>query len=201
MLTPLTIYGALMSASASGPFAFAGVAYERLAQGLASALFSWGINQPQNLALTGLVTGTTGAGTILPFGSKITLVANPAAVQAGLTGAGMAGPLAGSLAVVVASGLAQAFTSSGQYQGVSATVAVGTDVSKVTVANTASLVGILNSTLAATCGSGPALPMMASGLGVGITNLLLLATGTAAVTGVPTVPPAVATGATTAVVV
>lgn len=200
MLTAPGIYGALMSTRFAGPFPFGGISYDLLAQGVSSALIAWGVGQPQNLALTGLATGVSGAGTIFMLASKIVLPVNVGVVQAGLTGAGMAGPLAGSLAVAMATGLSQAFTSFGQYQGVSAGVAMGTDISKVTVANTATLVGILTSTLAAVLGAGPALPMMATGLGVGITGLLLLATGSAAVTGVPTVPPAAVTGVTTSVV-
>lgn len=200
MLTAPVIYGALMSARFSGPFPFGGISYDLLAQGIAAALSSWGVSQPQNLALTGVATGVSGAGTIVMLASKIVLPVNVGVVQAGLTGAGMVGPLSGSLAAAVAVGLSQAFTMAGQYQGVSAGVAVGTDVSKVVVANTATLIGILNSTLAAICGPGPALPMMATGLGTGISGLLLLATGTAAVTGIPTVPPVAITGATISVV-
>ena len=122
-------------------------------------------------------------------------------MQSALAGAGMVGPLSQSLAVVVTLGISQAFSTSGQYAGVSPTVAVGADISKVTVANGPSLIGILNANLSAVLGPGPALGFMTTGLGMGIASLLLQGTGAGPVTGTPVVPPVASGGVTNSVVV
>ena len=138
----------------------------------------------------------------MTFLSKITVANNPAAVKGALTGAGMKGPLSTSLAVVVSTGVSQAFTSSAQYVGSAPNVAVGSDISKVSTSNGSSLVKVLNGTLrGAMSPSGPALGMMARGLGNGIANLLAAGTGTAAVTGIAPVPPVPGSGPTSSVVV
>ena len=105
-----------------------------------------------------------------------------------------------SLASVVAFGISNAFTSSAQYLGTSGGVGIGQDVSKVTVANAASLVPFLLGNLSgALGGSGLALPQLVTGLANGIATLLLSGTGTGTVVGAPS--PAPATGATLSVVV
>jgi len=199
-LTPTGVYNALVANRLAGVFPFGGVAYDKLALGLALGVCQWGVNNPANLALKGVATGSAGVGKILPAASKIVLVSS-GAVTAGLQGAGMVGPLSQALGTAVEAGLSQAFSSLAQYNGQSPTVAVGTDTSKVSVANAASLVGILNQTMGAVMGTGPAYGMMTAGLGNGVAALLLTGTGSGAVTGTPVVPAAPATGTTTSVVI
>jgi hypothetical protein len=199
-LTPTGIYSGLASARASGTFAFGGVPFDQLAQGLASGICTWGISQPQNLALVGAATGTAGAGAILPVTTKLIVPPNMPAMLAGLSGAVLVGPLGLSLATVVTTGLATVFTAQAQYMGTAAGVGVGADISKILVANSASLAAILMGTLGpALGGGGPALPMFASGLAAGISALLLGGTGTGSVTGSPSTAPGA--GVTNSVVV
>jgi len=200
-LNPGILYSSLSLARTSGIHSFGGVNYDRMALGVANGVSQWGIMQPQNLGLTGLATGVSGGGAVNPVASKVIVPPNPGLVQAGLAGAGMVGPLAQSLALAISTGISTAFNASAQYVGPAAGVGVGADVSKITVANSASLVGMLMQTLTATLGPGPALSMMATGLGIGIASLLLQGTGAGAVVGVPTVPPVPMSGPTVCVVV
>jgi hypothetical protein len=187
-LTPNIIQGSLLSARTASPHPFNGVNFDRLALGIGMGVASWAVGQPQNLALTGVATGLLGSGAILAPTSRLIVPPNPGLVQAALVGAGVAGVLAASLALVVSLGVSQAFTSAGQYTGPSATVGTGADVSKVTVSNPATLVGILNGTLLAAVGAGLSLTSLAAGLGNGIASLLLQGTGTGAVVGSPVIP-------------
>ena len=194
-LTVPVIVANLNATRAAGGFPFLGINFDRLALGVALAITQWGVSQPQNLALGGLATGSLGTGVVL---GQVIVPPNIAAMQAGLTSAGMVGPLSVSLAVVMALGLSQAFSTSAQYTGPSGLVGIGADVSKIVVANTGTLVPIMQASLVAQLGPGPASPMMSSGLSIGTTNLLLLGTGAGAITGQPTGGPG--TGLTTSVV-
>jgi hypothetical protein len=78
-------------------------------------------------------------------------------------------------------------------------VGAGSDSSKISIANAASLIGILNGVLSSVMGAGPAIGMLSTGLGNGIAALLLQGTGSGAITGGGS--PYAASGVTTAVVV
>jgi|SaaInlV_200m_DNA_4_1039719.scaffolds.fasta_scaffold03298_2 hypothetical protein len=200
-LAPPVIQSALLSVRAAAPHPFAGINFDRLALGIGLAVSQWGVGQPQNLALFGAATGLAGVGAINPLTTRLVVPPTVGLMQSALAGAGMVGPLSQSLAVVVTLGISQAFSTSGQYAGVSPTVAVGADISKVTVANGPSLIGILNANLSAVLGPGPALGFMTTGLGMGIASLLLQGTGAGPVTGTPVVPPVASGGVTNSVVV
>lgn len=202
-LTAPVLLQFLLSNRASGGFAFFGAPYDLLASGIANGVVQWGVNNPMNLALKGVSVGAAGVGIIQYPSSSIVVSPNVGLVVAGLTGAGVKGALALSLATAVATGISQGFMTSAQYVGTSATVGAGQDISKITTANASVLVGILNMTLRASLGSGPAISMMASGLGVGIASQLLMGTGTATITPAPGSPPPAAptTGITSSVVV
>jgi hypothetical protein len=199
-LTPTGVYSALASNRMAGVFPFGGLAYDKLALGLAMGICQWGISNPVNLQLTGVATGSAGPGKIQAAASKIVVV-SAGVVTPALMGAGLNGPLAQALGTAVEAGVAQAFSTQARYSGTSPLVAVGADVAKVSVANGPVLVGILKQTLAAVMGVGPAYGMMATGLGIGVAALLLTGTGSGTVTGTPVVPAAPATGATTSVVI
>lgn len=190
------ILGFLNANRATGSFPFNGSNYDRLASGVSFGVAQWGIGQFYNLGLVGTASGLAGAGTILPPTTKIIVPPNPGIVLTALRGAGMNGPLADSLAVVMSTGISQAFTSAAQYTGPAVGVAIGADVSRITVANSATLISTLRGTLSGTLGTGPALDMMAIGLGNGISGLLLQGTGVGQVTGTPTTPPAPGSGPT-----
>jgi len=164
----------------------------RLWYGIGLGVWTWAVANPMNLALTGMATGTAGGGVILPVTASINLppilIAIPI-MRAALAGAGINGVTANGLAVSVATGICKAFS---QHAGYTAPVALGSgkDFSKITVVNVATLIPILMSTIAGILlGAGPALPMLAVGLSVGIGGILLLGTGSATVVGAPAVPP------------
>lgn len=197
-LTPPILYSSLAAARTAGTFPFSGTAFDQFAWGVATGVATWGIFQSQNLALLGASTGTAGAGQILPPG-KLLVPTNIPVMYAACQAAGLNGPLGQALATVVATGVATAFSTAGQYAGFSTGVGVGADVSKVVVANPATLVAALMAGLSSYMGAGAAMPMMATGLGNGIAALLLGGTGSGIVTGTPSTVSAV--GVTNSVVV
>ena len=154
-----------------------------VAQTVGSAVVPWA-NVPANLALTGVTTGTLGAGTVL--GSLI-VPPDVATVSGALTAAGVLGPTASILAKAIAIGIATSF-STAQYAGPSIGVGVGVDVSKVTVTNPATLIPILSTGLAGASG-----PLVSIGIGNGIAALLALGTGVGVVTGSPSTTPGTGT--------
>jgi len=198
-INPSIITGSLLSNRASGGFPFAGINFDRLALGVGMAVGAWAVGQPQNLGLVGITTGSIGVGAINPITTKLIVLPSVTIMSSALTGAGMVGPLAQSLSVVVTMAISQSFSTSAQYLGTSAGVGLGADVSKVSVANSATLIGLLMANLTATLGPGSALTIMATGLGNGIAGLLLTGIGTGAVNGPPA--PSPSTGTSLSVVV
>lgn len=198
-ITIPVVQAALQAARASGGLTLAGPNFDTMSLGIAQAIVQWGVGQPQNLSLTGVTAGSGGTGIINPPTTKIIVPPNVGTLMAALSGAGVSGPVGMSLATVVAMGVSNAFSSSGQYLGVSPTVGVGTDTSRISVSNAAALVGILMGCLDATMGAGSSIGMLSTGLGNGISALLLQGTGIGAVTGIPA--PYAAAGVTTSVVV
>ena len=187
-MTPNIIQAALLSVRTAAAQPFNGVNYDRLALGVGVGVARWAVGQPQNLALSGVATGTLGTGSILAPTTRMVVPPNAALVQAALTGAGLKGVLSASLALVLSLGISQVFMAAGQYTGSSGAVGTGGDVSKVAVANAASLVGILNNTLRSSVGAGLSVGLLAAGVGNGIASLLLQGTGTGSVVGTPAFP-------------
>lgn len=185
-LTPAVILGSLLAARASGGVPMNGVNFDKMAMGIANSVSTWAVMQPQNLALTGVAVGTGGVGNIMAPTTKLIVPPNPGLMMGAFAGAGLVGPSGSSLATVIAIGISTAFTSAGQYQGLSPMVGVGSDTSKITVANAASLIGLLNVNL----GAGPLAGVLSIGLGNGIAALLLQGFGMGAITGVPAPYPA-----------
>lgn len=199
-LTPPLLASSLLASRTAGAFPFGGLAFDALAQGIASGVCAWAISQPQNLALVGASTGTAGAGIILPVTTRLTVPPNVPGVLAALTAAGLNGPLGLALATVVTAGIAGSFTAYGQYTGTSAGVGVGADISKVVVANPATLMATLAAAIGPMYGTGgPALGMLCAGLANGISALLLGGTGIGSVTGPPS--PSGGVGVTNSVVI
>jgi hypothetical protein len=199
-LTPAVITQNLMTYRSMGVPGLNGPAFQQFASGLGNGVALWAVGQPQNLSLTGLATGTVGAGTITAPTTRLSVVPRETAVLGALAGFGVQGPAAAAMATVVAIAIAQVFTVSGQYQGIAAGVGTGQDVSTVTVANMGTLATILMGTLAGAFGAtGPALTSWAAGLAAGVATLLLGSTGTGTVVG--TAGPAPASGPTTSVVI
>lgn len=190
MPSPSTIYSAILASSAAVPFPLVGLQWPAVANALAQALSSWAAS-PGNLTLTGTSTGTLGTG---PVTGIFTVAPQPALVLASLVGAGVAGPLASSIAVAVSNGVSQGFSGSA-YVGVSTGVGSGTDQSIVLVANPSTLVAILAPLL----GVGPNALSLALGLSQGVCAQILTGTGFGSVNGAPS--PSPGTGITTSAVV
>lgn len=196
-LTPALFYADLAAARVSGVFPMAGINFDRMALGLSAGVAAWAVNQPQNLALQGTASGSLGSGSITS--GKLVVAPNPPVVIAALASAGMVGPLSVSLGTIVGLAIAKTFTQGGLYTGVSPSVGVGADVSKVIVSNASTLIPVLLGTLGSYLGPGPGMPLMAMGLGNGIAQMLMLGAGTGSVVG--SSGPSPATGITTSVVV
>ena len=188
-LTAPAITAALEASRAAGVFPLLGSTFSQISLAVGVALQGWAIGNPANLALTGSTTGAAGPGVILPPTTRIIVPPNPAPVSAGLASTGVVGPTSTSVATAIASGLSSVFTASAQYSGVSPAVGSGADVSRITVANVATLTPLMVSAFEGIVGPGPTSPQLASGLSLGITNLLLLGTGTGVVTPAPGPPP------------
>lgn len=198
-LTPPAFFQDLMTARAMAPFPLLGANFDRLAQAVSFAIPSWAVGQQTNLALTGVAAGNTGAGTINPVTTRLFIVPNVPAMLAGLHSAGMKGPMAQSLATIMAIGIATTFSKIGQYAGTAAGVGVGTDSSKISKANVATLTTTLEVFMATFMGPGPANTMMAEGIARGVTDMLKSGTGVGMVVGTPAPYPG--SGPTNSVVV
>lgn len=199
MLSEAGLYSTLQGNRSLAQFPLLGVNFNGFALGVSKAVVGWAKGNPVNLGLTGLAVGTVGSGVIIPATTKIVVPPNVPAMAACLSGAGFNGPLMPSIALVVSVSVAQFFTLHGSYSGVAPTVGTGQDLSKVTVANPATLIPMLMSSLGSDLGFGPLTPQLSIGLATGIVTLLLAGVGTGTVTGAS--GPAPSSGPTTSVVV
>jgi hypothetical protein len=162
---------------AAGP-TLKGADFLKIASAVGNGVASWALI-PANLALQGVTTGVVGGGVV---NGKVFVVPAPL-VPGSVASVGLLGMMAPTLAQAVGIGVATAFNASAQYQGVSSGVGVGTDVSKVSVANGPSLILMLQGVMNSSGLVGGDVPRLASGLGTGIAALLLTGTGAGAVTG------------------
>jgi len=175
-LTPPIVTGAILAA---GP-ELKGENWFRIATVVGTAVSVWA-QVPANLALTGVTQGTVGAGAVT---GKITVAPNPAPVLAAAVSVGLLGFVTPSVCRAVGMGVAAAVTASGQYIGTSAGVAVGTDISKVSVANPATLTGTISSIAASTGLLGLSMQQLSAAFGTGLSVMLLTGAGTGVVAGV-----------------
>lgn len=178
------LYGLLKMYSGAGEFPFNGPAFDQLAWAIANAVTDW-IDNPLNVALAGIATGTAGVGVIPGSTSKLFVAPVIPLMTSGLEAGGLNGPLTPSLSIVVTLAIAHGLTQFGEYQGVCPTVGVGTDASKVVTADIPSLAEQLLVEMAAQKMTGPANLRMANGLAIGIASLVLTGIGTGRVIGTP----------------
>ena len=160
------------------PYAIIGASSAKVAASIANAFVSWGVQKPSNLTLVGVATGTAGAGTITAITSKILAPSAVPAAQAAAA-AYLRGPTGSSMASAIALWISTLLGTQGQYQGVSTSVAVGSDASKFGLINLPVLEGLLASQL-----GGPSAQLVGKGIAAAVQAALLVATGTASVTGV-----------------
>ena len=160
----------------------------QLASCIGQAVATWAVI-PINVNISGVVTGTVGAGAVT---GKMFFLPTPLPVPAMVAAAGFVGPSAVLLANGVGLGVSGALNASAGYVGVSAG-AIGADVSKVVFANPETLITLLSSIFAANGFLGPLAPELATGIGAGIAELVMTGTGTGAAAGVPGPAPAAGT--------
>lgn len=135
------------------------------------------------ITLTGVTTGTAGGGTVSNTpGAFLSFVPQPLPVNAATAAVSILGSTGQYAAAAIGIGVVNALNSSAGYAGVSIGVGAGTDVSKVTSANAASLTNLLTARLAGVGIVGPVALQFAAGVGSGLATLAL--TGTSPVPGI-----------------
>ena len=189
----ITFYAMLQAMRNIGPYSFDGPGYNALAWAIADGVGDW-IDDPTNVAMVGISTGQGGVGFIDDRMTQMFAIPAYPLMLASLETAGINGPLAASLSVVVTSAFVTSILASGGYQGVCPTVAAGKDYSKVVMANPIALAADLMQAFAKNKITGPVAIRLANGLGGGIAAIMLTAFGTGTVIGTPAPVPIPATG-------
>jgi hypothetical protein len=161
----------------------------KIASAVGKTLPSW-LPIPTNVLAQGITAGVAGAGAV---NGKMFFTGGIGLVIGGLTQAGITGPSAQGLGTAVGGGVSQILNSSAQYAGISAGVGVGGDVSKVSLANPATLIPLLLTNLQATGLNGPQAARLATGLGTGLAQFVQTGFGFGGVTGSPSPVPAIGT--------
>ena len=176
-------------------FSIVGQADPLLAQGIGNTIGAWALT-PGNILVTGVTTGTGGAGAVL---GKLGVPPVPGA-SAIMLGAGAIGPMASAIAESVNLGVSASFTAMAQYAGASVGVGVGADVSMVVSVQTGVLISMLMAFPPAyfagmpTGGQKP----LCTGIGLIVSAQLALAVGGGAVVGPPS--PSAAAGISNSVI-
>jgi len=168
-----------------GGSALSGPQFQRLALAIGQGVATWAV-VPSNVTLVGVATGAAGSGTAQ---GGLTFVPNTPAFTGALTG--FAGPSGLVLGNAVCLGLTAALNASARSLGVSPTVGVGTDISKVVSANATTLQGSLTAAFAGQNFSGPSGLRLSAELSVAIAALFMtgVGRGDGIVTGVGIGPP------------
>lgn len=188
-VTPAALTGAILTA---GNAIYPGSPnLPKIATAVGNAVSSW-LPIPTNVLTQGVTAGLSGSGTTQ--GKMIFLTAN--FVPAAMAAAGLTGPAFTGIGQAVEIGTVATLNASSQYSGTSAGVSSGTDVTKISLSNSATLVALMLSNLAGAGVLGPTQSQLATGLGNGIATLVQTGFGTG---GVAPVTPAPTPGAGTSV--
>ena len=177
-VAPPAVTAAIIAASP----ALKGPGWLQTCVGIGIGVVAWSVI-PANVLMTGSVNGTLGGGAVT---GKFVLPVVPAPVVASVSAGGLVGLNASQVGVAVGTGIATAYSATGQYVGVSVG-AVGPDVSKVVFANPATLVPSLIAGLASQGLIGPAALQLAAALSPGIATMFMTGFGTGVAAG-PTGP-------------
>ncbi len=173
-LNSASITAAVISAA---PFP-GGPGFPILANAIGLAVYTWAVI-PANVRLQGVTTGLAGAGAVL---GSVIIPPNPALASAIIASSGLVGPTAPLLATALGVGIPTAFLSA-QYSGGSVGVSAGSDLSKITFANTATLIPLLTAFLA-----GSSSPIVANAIASVVSGILLTGTGVGVVAPVAPAP-------------
>lgn len=151
----------------------------KIAPAVARSVLSW-VSVPANVTVQGVTAGTAGVGTV---NGKLGLTGAPNLVSLALQAAGVTGPSSAGVGLSVGAGVLATFNASAQYSGASAAVGTGSDTSKVTRANAATLIPILLANFTAQQVAGVSNTTLATGISNGIASLLLTGLGLGGVVG------------------
>lgn len=163
-----------------------GPSWFMLASSVGNAVSFW-IRVPSSVAITGIVTGTVGGGKVT---GKLFIAPTPIPLPATVLAAGFSGPLSPRVASAIGMGVSTALNATAGYSG-NSIGAIGADVSKVILANPATLTTILVGSMASRGLRGPQAPLLASGIANGIAAMVLTGIGTGVAAGPPGPSPAV----------
>ena len=177
---PVTFPVVYTSIVAAGAGRLNGPVWFNLAAAVGQSVEQW--VSTGGVTLTGVTTGTAGGGTVI--GTRLFFPPQPLPVNAATAAVTILGSTGQYAAAAIGIGVANALNSSAGYAGVSIGVGAGTDVSKVTFANAASLTNLLTAHLAGVGIVGPVALQFAGGVGSGLAALAL--TGTSVVPGIVT---------------
>jgi hypothetical protein len=161
-----------------------GTEFAKIALAVGLSVQAWAVN-PVNVVLVGAVIGTLGGGTVT---GKFFLPPAPLPATAAMAAAGLLGPLGPQVATAVGVGVATALNASAGYKGTS-TGAIGGDVSKVTLANPATLIALLVYNFTSVGLVGPVAAQLAVALGNGIATMVLQGGGIGVAAGAPSPSP------------
>lgn len=130
------------------------------------------------VVIVGVSSGTAGTGAVV---GKYTVVPNPLPVATALSGSGIVGVTAPTIATAVGIGVGTALNTDATYIGVCAGVGVGVDQVTAVYADIPSLTAALTSSMSAAGIVGPTAAAVAAGLATGIATLVMTGTGTGGV--------------------
>lgn len=184
-LTPNAVTQAILGADPT----LAGPTWFSLARAIGSAVVIW-VTNPANVVVSGVTTGAAGTGVVT---GNLSVVPQPLPLSVAFLAADLRGVQAPLMASAIGFGVAISVTGNAGYRGVSAGVGTGTDSSKVTFANPATLSQVFTSVAAGEGLAGVQIPVLAYAIGTGIANLMLTGTGIGTVTGPAGGAPAVGT--------
>jgi len=177
---PLTSAGITASIIAAGP-TLKGANFLRLANALGIAVAAWALIPP-NLVVLGVCSGAIGAGKVT---GKLFVPPVPLPVSTAAAAATLLGVQSPAVSAAIGVGVANAFTASATYQGVSAGVGVGADTVVRVIPNPAALIAAISAGMASAGIVGVQVGPVSLALGNGISALLASgSTGFGVVTGV-----------------
>jgi hypothetical protein len=164
-----------------------GPVWPRFTTAIGIGVASWIVN-PANFGLVGVTTGVAGSGTVT---GKFTVVPNVFIVATQMSSANLTGRNVTPMARAAAIGVATSLTSTALYQGVSAGVGTGSDVSVVSLSNATTLIASLQVACSTVGYTGANVASLCTGLGNGIALMLQAGTGFGASAGPSGPSPAV----------
>ena len=169
----MPIIPSIIAADIRAASTFSGSQWGPITEAIGVSIFEWAAGNPLNVLMVGSTVGVTGTGMVM---GKVMLPPAPGLVVGAFTSTGMTGTKSAEMATAVSLGVSNAINKAGMYQGASAGVGLGTDISKVVLSNAPALIGLIIKNLRAfTGGGGATTEQLATALGNGIAANVALA--------------------------